>query len=107
MPPISYLTAKIDFSNLFIVLGRGSFDTYDQAKEAGAIVIRYGVFLNQLLIFFITALVIYFTINKFQQMIAKKEEKDKKEKTTKKCKYCLMDIPYEAVKCAHCGSNIK
>ncbi|MBI2356975.1 large conductance mechanosensitive channel protein MscL [Candidatus Dojkabacteria bacterium] len=109
MPPISFLTTKIDFSNLFWVLGRGSYSTYDQAKDAGAIVIRYGNFLNQVLIFLITAFVIFITINKLQRMVVKKEEEEnsKKLKNTKACKYCLMEIPYKATKCGHCTSTIK
>lgn len=109
MPPISFLTAKIDFSNLFFVLGKGSFDTYERAKEAGAIVIRYGVFLNQILIFLITAFVIFITINKFQQMVIKKsnEEETARKKTTKECKYCLNEIPLKATKCGYCTSSVK
>ncbi len=109
MPPISFITAKIDFSNLFWTLSRGNYDTYEKAKEAGAIVIRYGSFLNQLLIFLITAFVIFITINKFQQMITKKEadEAIQKQKTTKKCKHCLMEIPIKATKCGFCTSSVK
>jgi len=109
MPPISFLTAKIDFSNLFFVLGNGNYDTYERAKEAGAIVIRYGTFFNQIIIFLITAFVIFITINKFQQMVIKKsaEEEETKKKTTKKCKFCLNEIPLKATKCGYCTSSVK
>lgn len=109
MPPISFLTTKINFSNLFWILGEGDYQTYEQASQAGAIVIRYGNFLNQILIFLITAFVIFITINKFQQMITKKEEEEEvvKNSTTKKCKYCYMEIPNKAKKCGFCTSSLK
>ena len=53
MPPIGLLLGGVDFSNLFMVLGEGSFDSLDAAKEAGAATINYGVFFNTLLDFII------------------------------------------------------
>jgi len=106
MPPISYITSKVNYTNLFITLGRKQYDSIGAAKEAGAVVIQYGNFINQLIIFLITSLVIFFFIFKFQQMLTKKEKQDKKEKTTKKCKYCLGEIPFKATRCPYCTSTV-
>lgn len=108
MPPISYLTSKVDFTNMFVTLGGKSYETLEQAKEAGAIVITYGNLINQLIIFLITAVTLFLFIYKFQQMIAKQDEEDKqKPKTTKKCEFCLNEIPIKATKCGFCTSKVK
>lgn len=109
MPPISFLTDKVDFTNLFVVLGKGKYESAELAKEAGEVVITYGSFLNQLVIFILTAFVIFITINKFQQMLARREREEEvvKKKTTKKCKFCIMDIPIKATKCGYCTSSVK
>ena len=42
----------------------------------------------------------------FVSTIGKKPEAPKAP-TTKKCPYCLSEIPIEATKCAHCTSDLK
>jgi large conductance mechanosensitive channel len=104
-PPIGYLTAKLDFSELFIVLGSHQYDTLAQAKEANAVVLQYGLVLNALITFFITAIVLYTIV----RAISKAEEKEEKKilKTTRQCPYCLSEIPKKATKCAYCTSTVK
>lgn len=46
MPVVGLLMGKVDFSNLFINLGEGDFDTLKAATDAGAPVLKYGVFAN-------------------------------------------------------------
>ena len=41
-----------------------------------------------------------------EKAIPKKEEKPK-EPTTKKCPYCLSEIPIKASKCPHCTSELE
>ena len=55
MPPLSFLTRKINFTNLYINLSERSFKSLSEAKEAGAVTINYGVFLNHIISFFIVA----------------------------------------------------
>lgn len=104
-PPIGYLTAKLDFSELFIVLGSHQYDTLAQAKEANAVVLQYGLVLNALITFFITAIVLYSIV----RAISKAEEKEEKKilKTTRQCPYCLSEISKKATKCAYCTSTVK
>jgi large conductance mechanosensitive channel len=40
MPPIGLALGGVDFSNLFLVLGEGSYESLDAAKEAGAATIN-------------------------------------------------------------------
>ncbi len=104
-PPIGYLTAKLDFSELFIVLGSHQYDTLAQAKEANAVVLQYGLVLNSLLSFLITAIVLYLVI----RVISRENEKEQKAeaKKTRECPYCFSEISNKATKCPNCTSAIK
>src|SRR2546429_5160709 len=51
MPPIGKLLGGVDFTNLFVVLGSGTFASLKAAKEAGAATVNYGVFINTMINF--------------------------------------------------------
>ncbi|HHU84901.1 MAG TPA: large conductance mechanosensitive channel protein MscL [Clostridiales bacterium] len=107
MPVISLITGGIDFSNWFISLDGSTYATLAGAKEAGASVLAYGNFISAVINFLIMALVIFIfvkLINK-AKTIGKKDEKP--APTTKKCPYCLSEIPIKATKCPHCTSIIE
>ncbi|MBX3052134.1 MAG: large-conductance mechanosensitive channel protein MscL [Caldilineaceae bacterium] len=73
MPPIGLLMGGVDFSNLFINLSGGSYATLAAAEEAGAAIIRYGVFLNTVINFLIVAFAIFLVV-KAASSLQKKEE---------------------------------
>lgn len=73
MPPIGKLMGNADFSNLFINLGSGEYDSLAAAKEAGAATLNYGVFINTVLDFIIVAFAIFMVI-KAMNAAKKKEE---------------------------------
>jgi large conductance mechanosensitive channel len=77
MPPIGLMLGGVDFSNLFLVLGEGSFETLDAAKEAGAATINYGVFLNNIISFLIIAFAVFILVKSINQLKRKEEEKPK------------------------------
>jgi len=64
-------------------------------------------FVTTIINFLITALVLFLIIKVFNKLstIGKKPEAPKAP-TTKKCPYCLSEIPIEATKCAHCTSEL-
>ena len=70
MPVVGLLMGKVDFSNLFINLGEGDFDTLKAATDAGAPVLRYGVFVNTVLDFVILAFIIFLMIRAMNRMKA-------------------------------------
>ena len=72
MPPIGLLMGGLDFSSLFINLGDTAHATLAAAEEAGAPVIRYGVFINTILNFLIVAFAIFLLIRAMNS--AKKKE---------------------------------
>lgn len=62
MPPIGYLLGKVDFSDLFITLTGDSYPTVQAAKEAGAPVIGYGMFVNTVINFLIVAFAVFMLV---------------------------------------------
>lgn len=104
-PPIGFLTAKLDFSQLFITLGKEKYETLLEAQDAGAVVIQYGLVLNALITFLITAIILYLIVRGMSK--AFEREKEKEAKTTKQCPYCLSDINIKAKRCPFCTSNVK
>ena len=67
MPLVTIFTGGLDFTNHFIVLDGGHYETLAAAQEAGAAVISYGSFLTQALDFLLMALVTDMWENLFQQ----------------------------------------
>ena len=68
-----------------------------------------GDFLNQLIAFLIEAAAVYFfVVLPINALIAKtKRAAAPVEPNTKKCPYCLSEIPKDALKCAYCASALK
>jgi large conductance mechanosensitive channel len=62
MPPIGVLLGGADFSNLFINLSGGSYDSLAAAQEAGAATINYGLFINTIINFLIVAFAIFMVL---------------------------------------------
>jgi large conductance mechanosensitive channel len=73
MPPIGLILGKVDFSNLFLSL-HGSYNSVKDAEAAGAPIIKYGVFINNVIDFVIVAFVIFLLIRGINQLQRKKEE---------------------------------
>jgi large conductance mechanosensitive channel len=105
MPPIGVLLGNVDFTNLFINLSAGQYDTLAAAQEAGAATINYGVFLNTVIDFIIVAFVIFLLIRQINQM--KRKEEEPSGPTNKQCPYCLSTIPIKATRCPHCTSQLE
>lgn len=76
MPPIGLLLGGIDFTNWFITLKDGStagpYATLESAKEAGAVIMEMGVFVNSVISFLIVAFVVFILIKQVNKL--KKEE---------------------------------
>jgi len=75
MPPIGMLMGGMDFSNLFVDLSGAGHASVAAAAEAGAPIIKYGVFINTLLDFVIIAFAIFMVIRGLNSMKKKEEEK--------------------------------
>ena len=74
MPPLGLLLGNVDFSNLFISLNRTAYETLAAATEAGAPILKYGIFIQTVLDFLIVAFAIFMVINAMNKMKRKEEE---------------------------------
>ena len=106
MPPIGVLLGGVDFSEIFINLSGGTYDSLAAAQEAGAATINVGVFINTVLDFVIVAFAIFIVIRNMNKLKRKEEEAPAPEPTEKECPFCLSSIPIKATRCAHCTSEL-
>ena len=108
MPPIAYITSNIDFSKLFIVIGKGKYESIEMAEEADALILTYGKFINSFISFLILAFVLYLLVGVVVKSIQKglDEKKEKKEKI-KRCPYCFTAIDIKATRCPNCTSQLE
>ena len=99
LTPILGIFGGTDFGYLTVTLGTGE----------NAPVLNYGNFITAVINFLITALVIFCLvkgINAIGGRMKKREEEKPAAPATKKCPYCLSEIPKEATRCAHCTSHL-
>ena len=106
MPPIGLLLGQVDFSNLFINLGGRDFATLAEAEAAGAPVIRYGAFVNNVLDFVIVAFAVFLLVRAMVRL-QQQEEAPPATPTTKDCDFCKTSIPIKAMRCPNCTSELK
>lgn len=74
MPPLGLMLGGVDFTNLFIVLGDGEYDSLAAAQEAGAATINYGLFINNVIAFLILAFALFIIIKGMNKMQEKKAD---------------------------------
>lgn len=68
MPVVGLLLGKVDFSSLFVNLTGGDFASLKAAEDAGAPVLKYGVFINTVLDFVILAFIIFMMVRAMNKM---------------------------------------
>jgi large conductance mechanosensitive channel len=107
-PVISIITGAVSFVDLFVALDGKEYATLAAAQEAGAATINYGLFIQTVIDFIITAFVIFLLvrcINKLRN-IGKKEEPEAAP-TTKQCPFCKSEINIDATRCPNCTSEVE
>lgn len=97
MPAVSLITGGVDFSAWKIVVGTG----------ADAASINYGNLLTNVINFLLMALVVFCFVKALNKLKRPHEEPKKPEVLTKKCPYCLMEVPKGAVRCGYCTSALE
>jgi large conductance mechanosensitive channel len=103
MPPLGLLLARVRFENLFVTLSGPNTETIAEAKAANAVTVNYGLFLDNVVQFLILAVVIFFLVRSIERLRKKPEP----TATTKKCPFCVTDIPLEARRCPNCTSELE
>lgn len=119
MPPIGLVLGQQEFSDLFILLKSSDaspppYGTLADAQAAGAVTLNYGQFINNVVAFLLVALAMFLlirVINRFDRELEEEWVPRAKDAPAvpenKKCPYCLSTIPYKAVRCPHCTSELE
>ena len=105
MPPIGKVLGGVDFTNLFVTLGSGSYPSLRAAQDAGAATLNYGLFVNAVINFLIIAFAL-FAVVKGMNTLRRQEAAAPAAPTTRACPQCQMEIPIKAVRCGHCTSAV-
>jgi large conductance mechanosensitive channel len=92
MPPIGMLLGGVNFSEL-------GFELSPATADKAAVVIKYGLFINNIIDFLIISLAIFIMIKLINKA---KRVQTATPATTKDCPECLMPVPVLARRCSHC-----
>ncbi len=68
MPPLSLLLGGVDFTNWFVSLSGGEYATLKAARDAGAVTMNYGIFINFVLDFLIVAFAIFLLVKQVNRL---------------------------------------
>lgn len=76
MPPLGLALGRVDFSQLFVVLkGTGTYNTIQQAKDAGAVTWNIGAFINAVIKFVIVAFAVFLLVKAYNRLVRRQEQK--------------------------------
>ena len=117
MPVVGLFSGGADFSALFVALNPGQtakppYETLQAAQESGAVTLNYGIFVNNVIALLLVALVMFAVVRAFNRIEHRLEEElgddaaKLEEPSHKKCRYCRSQIPYKAVRCPQCTSQL-
>lgn len=106
MPPIGWVLGKADFSDFYISLSSQKFETLQAAQDAGVPTVNYGLFINAVISFLITAWVVFLIVKAINKLRRQHEEKEDKTPTTRACPFCMQEISKKAIKCPFCTADL-
>jgi len=69
-PVIGMIIGGIDFSNYYVDLSFGGYESLEAAKKAGAPLIMYGLFINAVIKFLIVAFVVFMLVKQINRLKA-------------------------------------
>ena len=107
MPPIGLAAGNVDFSDLFVLLKAGEaaappYASLAAAREAGAVTLNYGSFINNVVAFLIVSLAVFLLVKAVNRLY----KSPPTTLTTRPCPFCVTEIPLAATRCPHCTSQI-
>ena len=105
MPPIGKATGGVNFSEMYLNLSGNNYTTRAEALEDGAAIISYGNFINNLIVFLITAFAVFLMVKAVERM-RRRETAAPPEPTEKDCPFCRTRIHVDAMRCPACTSEL-
>jgi large conductance mechanosensitive channel len=110
MPPLGMLTGNVDFGDKMLVLREGAtpgpYHTLAAAKEAGAVTLNVGMFINAVVSFVIVAFAVFILVRAINRLKRKEEVAPAAAPTTRDCPFCASSIPVKATRCPFCTSEV-
>jgi len=109
MPPIGMLVGDVDFQDIVLVMKEGAtpgpYERLAAAKDAGAVTLNLGLFINAAVSFAIVAFAVFLLVKGINRL-KRQEAAPPPAPTTKECPFCASAIPLKATRCPHCTSEI-
>ena len=107
---VSSLTENI-LSPIIGLFTRENFDYLKLSLFVGedgvpGVTIKYGAFLTAVIDFFIVATIVFLLVRGMNKLSHLGGNAEKETPTTKICPYCCSKIPFEAVRCPNCTSEL-
>ena len=99
-PIIALVTGGVDLNELWKIPVGAVLEDGTQAT------INIGAFISSLINFVIMAFVIFMIVKGLNKARSLKKKEEEAAPTTKKCPFCLSEIPIEATRCPHCTSEL-
>ena len=100
MPPIGMALGRVDFSDLFVPLDRGTYQSVEAAKAAGAPTLNYGLFINTVIEFLIVAFAVFLLVKQVNRL------KGPVVIDTRDCPFCYSKMAMKARRCPACTSEV-
>lgn len=92
MPPIGLILGGIDFSDFFFSLDLHHYSTLAEAKNAKAVTINYGLFINAVVKFLIVSFAVFLLVKQINKLQAKLVHEDPKPTTLTADQQLLTEI---------------
>ena len=107
MPPVGLALGQVDFKDLYLLLKQGAtpgpYASLAAAKEAGAVTLNIGQFINTLINFLIVGFAVFLVVRVANRM----HQKPEAAPPTRECPYCKSNIPLGATRCPNCTSELR
>ena len=91
LTPLISIPGKVNFSDLTVTVHHSVF--------------AYGTFLNDVISFVIVAAALFFIVVRPLNKLDERRHEGK-DPDTRQCPYCITDVPFEAIKCPACTSDL-
>ncbi|MDA1280475.1 MAG: large conductance mechanosensitive channel protein MscL [Chloroflexi bacterium] len=111
MPPITFLIGDTALVDNFVTLKDGGeagpYATLAAARQAGAVTLNYGLFIDGIVAFLIVGFAMFIIVRYMKRVQDRFDEAEVTVvPTTKHCPFCLTTINVVATRCAFCTSEL-